>query len=54
MFGTVFWEQRADCMIKEVSTVNDDNTDSVFEVKNALFANMDEGTQPQRLLVSDC
>ena len=39
-----FWAQRADCMIKEVSTVNDDNTGSVFEVPNARFANIDEGT----------
>ena len=48
-----FWAERADCMIGEVSTVNDDNTDNIFDTPRARFATIDEDTEPQRLLVSD-
>ena len=48
-----FWAERADCMIGEVSTVNDDNTDNIFDIPRARFATIDEDTEPQRLLVSD-
>ena len=48
-----FWAERADCMIGEVSTVNDDNTDNIFDIPRARFATIDEDTEPKRLLVSD-
>ena len=48
-----FWAERADCMIGEVSTVNDDNTDKIFDIPRARFATIDEDTEPKRLLVSD-
>ena len=40
-------------MIVEVSTVNDDNTDNIFDIPRARFATIDEDIEPQRLLVSD-
>ena len=48
-----FWAERADCMIGEVSTVNDDNTDNIFDIPRVRFATIDEDTKPKRLLVSD-
>ena len=41
-----FWAERADCMIGEVSTVNDDNTDNIFDIPRARFANIDEDIEP--------
>ena len=37
----------------EVSTVNDDMTDNVFEAPVGRFARIDEDEAPWRLLVSD-
>ena len=48
-----FWAERADCMIGEVSTINNDNTDNIFDIPRARFATIDEDTKPKRLLVSD-
>ena len=48
-----FWAERADCMIGEVSTINYDITDNIFDIPRACFATIDEDTEPQRLLVSD-
>jgi D-lyxose ketol-isomerase len=48
-----FWAERADCLIGEVSTVNDDNTDNIFEIPLDRFTCIDEDVEPQRLLVSD-
>ena len=48
-----FWAERADCMIGEVSTVNDDNTDNIFDIPRSRFATIAEDIEPQRLLVSD-
>lgn len=48
-----FWAERADCLIGEVSTVNDDNTDNVFEKPLDRFTGIDEDEAPTHLLVSD-
>ena len=48
-----FWAERADCMIGEVSTINYDITDNIFDIPRVCFATIDEDTEPQRLLVSD-
>lgn len=48
-----FWAEGADCLIGEVSTVNDDRTDNVFEQPIGRFANVDEDEAPVHLLVSD-
>jgi len=48
-----FWAEGADCLIGEVSTVNDDRTDNVFEAPIGRFARIDEDTAPRHLLVSD-
>ena len=40
-------------MIGEVSTVNDDQTDNVFEMDIGRFADVQEDTAPTRILVSD-
>ena len=40
-------------MIGEVSTVNDDNNDNIFDVARARFATIDEDKEPQRLSASD-
>ncbi len=48
-----FWAERGDCLIGEVSTVNDDRTDNVFEDPIPRFATIEEDTEPDFLLVSD-
>ena len=48
-----FWAEKGDCLIGEVSTVNDDLTDNVFEQPIGRFADIDEDVKPAHLLVSD-
>ncbi|MEM7319177.1 MAG: D-lyxose/D-mannose family sugar isomerase [Pseudomonadota bacterium] len=48
-----FWAEKGDCLIGEVSTVNDDKTDNVFEQPIPRFAKVEEDAAPDRLLVSD-
>ena len=48
-----FWAEGADCLIGEVSTVNDDRTDNVFEDPIGRFSSIEEDEPPLRLLVSD-
>jgi D-lyxose ketol-isomerase len=48
-----FWGEKGDVLIGEVSTVNDDNTDNIFEQDIKRFANVTEDTDPMHLLVSD-
>ena len=48
-----FWGEGGDVLIGEVSTVNDDLTDNVFEQKIARFSDVTEDADPLHLLVSD-
>jgi D-lyxose ketol-isomerase len=48
-----FWAEQKDVLIGEVSTVNDDETDNVFEMDIKRFAGLTEDVQPIHLLVSD-
>lgn len=48
-----FWAEQGDCLIGEVSTVNDDRTDNVFEDPIPRFASIEEDASPDFLLVSD-
>ncbi len=48
-----FWAEKSDCLIGEVSTVNNDKTDNIFEMKIGRFSNIEEDTNPTHLLVSD-
>lgn len=48
-----FWGQGGDVLIGEVSAVNDDLTDNIFEQPIGRFANIDEDEPPAHLLVSD-
>jgi len=48
-----FWGEGADVLIGEVSTVNDDLTDNVFEQPIGRFADIEEDEAPLHLLVSD-
>ncbi|MDD7969596.1 D-lyxose/D-mannose family sugar isomerase [Roseinatronobacter alkalisoli] len=48
-----FWAEGADCLIGEVSTVNDDETDNIFDPPLPRFTTIDEDEAPWRLLVSD-
>ncbi|CTQ51461.1 D-lyxose/D-mannose family sugar isomerase [Jannaschia donghaensis] len=48
-----FWGEGADVLIGEVSTVNDDAGDNVFEQPIGRFADVEEDVAPERLLVSD-
>ncbi|ARE40813.1 ATP synthase delta chain [Rhodovulum sp. P5] len=48
-----FWAEGGDCLIAEVSTVNDDLTDNVFADPIGRFSNVTEDVAPLRLLVSD-
>ncbi|WP_424830101.1 D-lyxose/D-mannose family sugar isomerase [Ruegeria sp.] len=48
-----FWAEQGDCLIGEVSTVNDDRTDNVFEDPIPRFATIEEDTAPDFLLVAD-
>ena len=49
-----FWAEDADVFVAEVSTVNDDNTDNIFEDPNvSRFSGVEEDEAPLHLLVSD-
>jgi hypothetical protein len=48
-----FWAEGKDVLIGEVSTVNDDVTDNVFEKKLSRFGGIEEDEPPLHLLVSD-
>jgi D-lyxose ketol-isomerase len=48
-----FWGEGGDVLIGEVSTVNDDLTDNVFEAPIGRFAEVEEDEPPLHLLVSD-
>jgi D-lyxose ketol-isomerase len=49
-----FWAEDADVFVAEVSTVNDDTTDNLFEDPRVTrFSGIEEDEQPYRLLVSD-
>ena len=48
-----FWGEGGDVLIGEVSTVNDDETDNIFRQPIGRFSNIEEDTDPKRLLVSD-
>ena len=48
-----FWAENGDCLIGEVSTVNDDKTDNVFEAPIGRFSTIEEDVAPVHLLVSD-
>ena len=48
-----FWGERADVLIGEVSTVNDDETDNIFHEPITRFSQIREDAEPARLLVSD-
>lgn len=49
-----FWGEGGDVFIGEVSTVNDDNLDNVFEDKRiSRFSGIEEDVDPTHLLVSD-
>lgn len=48
-----FWAEQKDVLIGEVSTVNDDETDNVFEMDIKRFAGLTEDVTPVHLLVSD-
>lgn len=48
-----FWAEDADVLIGEVSTVNDDRTDNIFEMDIPRFSEVEEDAAPLRLLVSD-
>jgi len=48
-----FRAEGSDCLIGEISTVNDDLTDNVFEEAVGRFAEVEEDEAPLHLLVSD-
>ena len=48
-----FWAEKADVLIGEVSTVNDDETDNVFRDAIPRFTTIEEDEPPVHLLVSD-
>ena len=48
-----FWGEGGDVLIGEVSTVNDDLTDNIFEQPIGRFADIEEDVEPKHLLVSD-
>lgn len=48
-----FWGEGGDVLIGEVSTVNDDLKDNVFEDPIGRFSDIEEDEAPLRLLVSD-
>lgn len=48
-----FWAEKADVLIGEVSTVNDDLTDNIFRDKIGRFSKIEEDEAPLHLLVSD-
>ncbi len=48
-----FWAEGSDCLIGEISSVNDDDTDNVFDPPLPRFPTVTEDAAPWRLLVSD-
>jgi len=48
-----FWGDGGDCLIHEVSTVNDDLTDNIFAEPIGRFSDIEEDVSPTHLLVSD-
>lgn len=48
-----FWGEGGDVLIGEVSTVNDDLTDNVFQKPIGRFSKIEEDVDPVHLLVSD-
>ena len=48
-----FWGEGGDVLIGEVSTVNDDRTDNVFEMDISRYSEIEEDEARVRLLVSD-
>jgi hypothetical protein len=49
-----FWGEGGDVLIGEVSTVNDDETDNVFQSKKiGRFSQIEEDVEPMHLLVAD-
>jgi D-lyxose ketol-isomerase len=48
-----FWGEGSDVLIGEVSAVNDDLTDNIFEAPTGRFADIEEDEAPIHLLVSD-
>ena len=48
-----FWVEGDDVLIGEVSTVNDDRTDIIFEQPIGRFSEIEEDEAPIHLLVSD-
>ncbi|WP_370953842.1 D-lyxose/D-mannose family sugar isomerase [Agrobacterium arsenijevicii] len=49
-----FWAETCDVFVAEVSTVNDDATDNIFEDPRVTrFSGIEEDADPYRLLVSD-
>jgi D-lyxose ketol-isomerase len=48
-----FWGEGGDVLIGEVSAVNDDLTDNIFEDPIGRFADVEEDAAPTHLLVSD-
>ncbi|WP_299368013.1 D-lyxose/D-mannose family sugar isomerase [uncultured Tateyamaria sp.] len=48
-----FWGEGGDCLIHEVSTVNDDLTDNIFAEPIGRFSTIEEDVAPTHLLVSD-
>lgn len=48
-----FWAEGGDALVGEVSTVNNDMTDNIFEEKVGRFPEIEEDEAPWRLMVSD-
>jgi D-lyxose ketol-isomerase len=49
-----FWAEEADVFVAEVSTVNDDTSDNIFDDPRVTrFSGIEEDEEPYRLLVSD-
>ena len=48
-----FWGENGDVLIGEVSTVNNDMTDNIFDEPIGRFSDIEEDVEPKHLLVSD-
>ncbi len=51
--GHAFWGEGGDVLIGEVSAVNDDRTDNIFQLPIGRFPDIEEDEAPLHLLVSD-
>ncbi|MEX1662789.1 D-lyxose/D-mannose family sugar isomerase [Thioclava sp. 15-R06ZXC-3] len=49
-----FWGEGGDVLIGEVSTVNDDRTDTIFRDPIGRVSDIEEDEAPRHLLVNDC